>query len=61
MLNMKKATFVEVTEARSKVSQMNINADTLNNPELMQQFSNAQAGFQVLYQNLWLLLKNILN
>ena len=39
-----KGTFVEVTEARSKVSQMNINADTLNNPELMQQFSNAQTG-----------------
>ena len=27
-----KSTFVEVTEARSKVSQMNINADTINNP-----------------------------
>lgn len=39
-----KSTFVEVTEARSKVSQMNINADTLNNPAAMQQFSNAQAG-----------------
>ena len=39
-----KSTFVEVTEARSKVSQMNINADSLNNPELMQQFSNAQTG-----------------
>jgi LemA protein len=39
-----KSTFVEVTEARSKVSQMNINADTLNNPVAMQQFSNAQAG-----------------
>jgi LemA protein len=39
-----KSTFVEVTEARSKVSQMNINADTLNNPIAMQQFSNAQAG-----------------
>ena len=39
-----KSTFVEVTEARSKVSAMNINADSLNNPELMQQFSNAQTG-----------------
>ena len=39
-----KGTFVEVTEARSKVSQMNINADTLNNPAAMQQFADAQAG-----------------
>lgn len=39
-----KSTFTEVTEARSKVSAMNINADTLNNPAVMQQFSNAQAG-----------------
>jgi LemA protein len=39
-----KSTFTEVTEARSKVSQMNISADTLNNPAVMQQFSNAQAG-----------------
>ena len=39
-----KDTFVEVTEARSKVSQMNINADTLNSPAAMKQFSQAQAG-----------------
>jgi LemA protein len=39
-----KSTFTEVTEARSKVSAMNINADTLNNPAALQQFSNAQAG-----------------
>ncbi|WP_121628404.1 LemA family protein [Poseidonibacter antarcticus] len=39
-----KDTFIQVTEARSKVSQMNINADTLNNPAAMQQFSQAQAG-----------------
>ena len=39
-----KDTFIQVTEARSKVSQMNINADTLNNPVAMQQFSQAQAG-----------------
>ena len=39
-----KSTFVEVTEARSKVSQMNINENTLNNPEMMQQFSAAQSG-----------------
>ena len=39
-----KDTFVQVTEARSKVSQMNINADTLNSPAAMKQFSQAQAG-----------------
>lgn len=39
-----KSTFVEVTEARSKVSQMNISADTLNNPEMMQQFAAAQSS-----------------
>jgi len=39
-----KDTFIQVTEARSKVSQMNINADTLNSPVAMQQFSQAQAG-----------------
>lgn len=39
-----KDTFTEVTEARSKVSQMNINADTLNNPELMQKFAQAQSS-----------------
>ncbi len=39
-----KSTFVEVTEARSKVSQMNVNADTLNNPAAMEQFSAAQSG-----------------
>lgn len=39
-----KSTFVEVTEARSKVSQMNITADTLNNPAMLQQFDSAQAG-----------------
>ena len=39
-----KSTFTEVTEARSKVSQINVNADTLNNPALLQQFSQAQSS-----------------
>ena len=38
-----KSTFLEVTEARSKVSQINLNASNLT-PEMMQQFSSAQAG-----------------
>ena len=39
-----KNTFIEVTEARSKVSQMNIDENTLNNPQMLQQFSAAQSG-----------------
>ena len=42
--NHEKNTLVEVTEARSKVSQINLNENTLNNPELLQQFENAQSS-----------------
>ncbi|WP_323657891.1 LemA family protein [Aliarcobacter butzleri] len=42
--NHEKNTLVEVTEARSKVSQINLNENTLNNPELLQQFENAQSN-----------------
>ena len=52
-----KSTFVEVTEARSKVSQMNINADTLNNPAAMQQFSQAQAGLSSALSKLMLVVE----
>lgn len=52
-----KGTFVEVTEARSKVSQMNINADTLNNPAAMQQFTNAQAGLSGALSKLMLVVE----
>lgn len=37
-----KSVLTEVTEARSKVSQMQINADDLSDPEKFQQFQNAQ-------------------
>lgn len=37
-------TFTKVTEARSKVSQMNIDASTLDNPQKLQAFANAQDG-----------------
>ncbi|MCG3661680.1 LemA family protein [Aliarcobacter butzleri] len=43
-VNHEKNTLVEVTEARSKVSQINLNENTLNNPELLQQFENAQSN-----------------
>mgnify|MGYP000963284534 CR=1 FL=1 len=39
-----KNTFIEVTEARSKVSQITLNENTLSNPELLQQFENAQSN-----------------
>ena len=42
--NQEKSTFLEVTEARNKVSQININEETLKNPALLQQFENAQSN-----------------
>lgn len=39
-----KSTFVEVTEARSKVSQINLSAKDLNDPVKLQQFQAAQDG-----------------
>nr|WP_255469328.1 LemA family protein [Poseidonibacter ostreae] len=52
-----KSTFVEVTEARSKVSQINVNADTLNNPTMMAQFSQAQAGLSSALSKLMLVVE----
>lgn len=52
-----KGTFVEVTEARSKVSQINVNADTLNNPAMMQKFSQAQAGLSGALSKLMLVVE----
>jgi len=37
-----KETFTAVTEARSKVNQINVNSDMLNNPQAFQQFQAAQ-------------------
>lgn len=39
-----KSTFIEVTEARNKVSQINLDEKTLTNPEFLQQFEAAQAN-----------------
>lgn len=52
-----KSTFTEVTEARSKVSQINVNAQTLNNPALMQQFANAQSGLSSALSKLMLVVE----
>lgn len=37
-----KETFTAVTEARSKVNQINVNSDMLNNPQAFQKFQAAQ-------------------
>lgn len=39
-----KSTFIEVIEARNKVSQINLDEKTLTNPEFLQQFDAAQAN-----------------
>ncbi len=52
-----KSTFVEVTEARSKVSQINLDENSLNNPQMMQQFSNAQAGLSSALSKLMLVVE----
>lgn len=52
-----KDTFTEVTEARSKVSQINVNAETLNNPALMQQFSQAQSSLTSALSKLMLVVE----
>ena len=52
-----KSTFTEVTEARSKVSQINVNADTLNNPAMLQQFANAQSGLSSALSKLMLVVE----
>ncbi|MBN1301577.1 MAG: LemA family protein [Melioribacteraceae bacterium] len=36
-------TFTAVTEARAKVSQLNVSSDLLNNPQAFQQFQSAQS------------------
>lgn len=52
-----KSTFTEVTEARSKVSQINVNSEMLNNPAMLQQFSNAQAGLSSALSKLMLVVE----
>lgn len=39
-----KETLQGVVEARSKVSQMKVSSDIVNNPEMMQQFQNSQSA-----------------
>lgn len=41
--NFEKSTLVDVTNARSKVSQLNVSSDVLNNPQAFQKFEQAQS------------------
>lgn len=51
-----KSTFIEVTEARSRVSQINLDVNNPN-PEMLQQFSNAQAGLSSALSKLMLVVE----
>jgi len=42
--NFEKETYTAVTEARSKVNQINMSPEILNNPQMFQQFQQAQDG-----------------
>jgi LemA protein len=41
--NFEKSTLVDVTNARAKVSQLNVSSDVLNNPQAFQKFEQAQS------------------
>lgn len=42
--NFEKETYTAVTEARSKVGQINVSPEILNNPQMFQKFQQAQDG-----------------
>lgn len=52
-----KSTFTEVTEARSKVSQINVNAQTLNDPAMMEKFAQAQSSLSSALSKLMLVVE----
>lgn len=39
-----KSTFLEVTQARSKVSEINLSDEILNNPQMLKEFTSAQSN-----------------
>ncbi|MFW2569231.1 LemA family protein, partial [Aliarcobacter butzleri] len=51
------STLEEVTEARSKVSQITLNENTLSNPEHLQQFENAQSNLTSALSNLMVVVE----
>ncbi|WP_019221967.1 LemA family protein [Bartonella senegalensis] len=53
-----KDVFTNVVEARAKATQVNINADLLNNPEMMQQYLNNQANLSSALSRLMAIVEN---
>lgn len=53
-----KDIFIEVTEARTKVSQMNVSPDMLNDPEAFELFQQNQAGLSGALSKLMLVVEN---
>ncbi|WP_273757084.1 LemA family protein [Bartonella sp. MM73XJBT] len=52
------AVFTNVIEARAKATQVNINTDMLNNPEMMQQYLNNQANLSSALSRLMAVVEN---
>ncbi|WP_074381624.1 LemA family protein [Bartonella doshiae] len=52
------AVFTNVIEARAKATQVNVNADMLNNPEIMQQYINNQANLSSALSRLMAVVEN---
>ncbi|WP_208436866.1 LemA family protein [Bartonella tribocorum] len=52
------SVFTNVIEARSKATQININADMLNNPEVMQQYLKNQANLSSALSRLMAVVEN---
>ncbi|WP_019223704.1 LemA family protein [Bartonella rattaustraliani] len=50
--------FTNVIEARAKATQININADILNNPQMMQQYLNNQANLSSALSRLMAVVEN---
>lgn len=56
--NFEKETYTAVTEARSKVNQINMSADMLSDPNALQQFQSAQDGLSGALSRLLVTVEN---
>ena len=56
--NFEKETYTAVTEARAKVGQIQINANDLSNPQLFEQFQQAQDGLSSALSRLLVAVEN---
>ncbi|WP_455479886.1 LemA family protein [Bartonella sp. B23] len=59
--NHEKTVFTNVIEARAKAMQVNINADMLNNPQIMQQYLDNQANLSSALSRLMAVVENYPN